>query len=76
MMKIKLRKNLIYLLTYFICTFVHYNVLGFFIYKIFTFDPLYTCIFLIPIVNIIGGSIVFLYQKCSIRKREKVKYYY
>ena len=75
MMKIKLRKNLIYLLIYFICTFVLYNVIGFFIDKIFEFDSVYICIFLSPIGNIIGGLIVFLYQKYSLRKREKIKYF-
>ena len=75
MIKIKLRRNLIYLLIYFICTFVLYNVIGFFIDKIFEFDSVYICIFLSPIGNIIGGLIVFLYQKYSLRKREKIKYF-
>ena len=39
------------------------------------FNTLYICIYLYPIENIIGGLVVFLYQKYSIRKKEKTQYF-
>jgi len=75
MIKIKLRKNLIYLLIYFICAFVDYNILGVLIPNITGFNPLYINIFLYPLENIIGGLVVFLYQKYSIRKKKKTQYF-
>ena len=75
MIKIKLRKNLIYLLIYFICAFIDYNILGILIPEISGFDPLYICIFFYPLENIIGGLVVFLYQKYSLSKKEKTQYF-
>ena len=75
MIKIKLRRNLIYLLIYFICAFLDYSVLGLVIPRVTGFNTLYICIYLYPIENIIGGLIVFLYQKYSIRKKEKTQYF-
>ena len=49
MIKIKLRKNLIYLLIYFICAFVDYNILGILLPQISGFDPIYICIFFLKI---------------------------
>ena len=75
MIKIKLRRNLIYLLIYFICAFLDYSVLGLVIPRVTGFNTLYICIYLYPIENIIGGLVVFLYQKYSIRKKEKTQYF-
>ena len=75
MIKIKLRRNLIYLLIYFICAFLDYSVLGLVIPSVTGFNTLYICIYLYPIENIIGGLVVFLYQKYSIRKKEKTQYF-
>ena len=75
MIKIKLRKNLIYLLIYFIFAFVDYNILGILLPQISGFDPIYICIFFYPLENIIGGLVVFLYQKYSTRKKEKKQYF-
>ena len=63
MIKLKLRRNLIYLLIYFICAFLDYSVLGLVIPSVTGFNTLYICIYLYPIENIIGGLVVFLYQK-------------
>ena len=75
MIKLKLRRNLIYLLIYFICAFLDYSVLGLVIPSVTGFNTLYICIYLYPIENIIGGLVVFLYQKYSIRKKEKTQYF-
>ena len=74
MIKIKLRKNLIYLLIYFICAFVDYNILGLIIPSVTGFNTLYINIFLYPLENIIGGLVVFLYQKYSTRKKKKLNF--
>ena len=75
MIKIKLRKNLLYLLIYYAAAFVDYNVLGFWIFVLYRFNHIYICIFLFPLENIIGGLIVYLYQKYSIKKIDKTKYF-
>ena len=75
MIKIRLRKNLLYLFVYYISAFIDYNVLGVIINSIFKFNPLYICIFLYPIENILGGLIIYLYQKNSIRKKKETKYF-
>ena len=75
MIKIRLRKNLLYLFVYYISAFIDYNILGALIYSLFSFNPLYICIFLFPLENIIGGLIIYLYQKNSIRKKKEIKYF-
>ena len=75
MIKIKFRKNLLYLLVYYISAFIDYNVIGTIIFAQFEFNPIFACILLFPVENIIGGLIVFLYQKYSIKKRDKFKYF-
>ena len=74
MIKIKLRKNLLYLLVYYISSFLDYNIIGTTIYSKFEFNPIYSCILLFPVENIIGGLVVFIYQKHSIKKHEQFKY--
>ena len=75
MIKIRLRKNLLYLLVYYIAAFINNNIIGLLIYFIFNFDPIYINIFFHPIENIIGGLIVFLYQKYSTKRKETIKYF-
>ena len=74
MIKIKFRKNLLYLLVYYISSFLDYNIIGTTIYSKFEFNPIYSCILLFPVENIIGGLVVFIYQKHSIKKHEQFKY--
>ena len=75
MIKIRLRKNLLHLFVYYISAFIDYNFLANLIYSIFSFNPLYICIFLYPLENIIGGLIIYLYQKNLIRKKKEIKYF-
>ena len=75
MIKIKFRKNLLYLLVYYISSFIDYNVIATIIFSKFNFNPTYACVLLFPVENIIGGLVVFLYQKHSIKSQEKMKYF-
>ena len=75
MIKIKLRRNLLYLLVYYISAFIDYNILGTIIYTTFEFNPIFSCLLLFPVENIIGGLVVFLYQWYSIKKQEKFNYF-
>ena len=74
MMKIRCRKNLLYLLIYYISAFI-VSLIGNAIDYKYGFNPLYACIYLYPFENILGGLVVYLYQYNSTRKKEKVKYF-
>ena len=71
MIKIRCRKNLLYLFIYYISSFIDISVIGNIILYKFEFNPLYACIYLHPLESIVGGLIVFLYQKNSMKKRKK-----
>ena len=75
MIKFKLRKNLLYLFIYYISAFIDYTILGTIIYKQFDFNPIYVCIYIYPLENIIGGLIVYIYQKNSVRKNEEIEFF-
>ena len=75
MIKIRFRKNLLYLLIYYISSFIDFSIIGSLFYTKFNFEPIKICIYIYPLENIIGGLIVFLYQKNSVRKKEEIKYF-
>ena len=75
MLKIKCRKNLLYLFVYYISSFIDYTIIGTLIYYQFDVNPNYICIYIYPLENIIGGLIVFLYQHNSVKKKEGIKYF-
>ena len=76
LIKVKCRKNLLYLFIYYLSSIINNTIVGGLLFSIFSrFDPLYICIFFYPFENIIGRLIVFLYQKYSVRKKEKAKYF-
>ena len=75
MIKIRFRKNLLYLFIYYISAFIDITVIGNVILSQFAFDPLLICIYIYPLENIIGGLIVYLYQQNSVKKNHKVKYF-
>ena len=68
MIKIRFRKNLLYLFIYYISAFIDITVIGNVILSQFAFDPLLICIYIYPLENIIGGLIVYLYQQNSVKK--------
>ena len=76
LIKIRCRKNLLYLFIYYLSALINNTIICGLLFSIFSrFDPLYICIFFYPFENIIGGLIVFLYQKYSVGKKEKAKYF-
>ena len=75
MIKIRCRKNLLYLFIYYISAFIDYTIIGTLIYFCFKFNPIYVCIYVYPLENIIGGLIVYLYQLNSVKKNGETKYF-
>ena len=73
-MKIRCRKNLLYLLIYYISAFI-VSIIGNAIEYKYEFNPLYACIYLYLLENILGGLVVYLYHYGSARKKEKIKYF-
>ena len=74
MIKIRCRKNLLDLFIYYISAFIDYTIIGTLIYFCFKFNPIYVCIYVYPLENIIGGLIVYLYQLNSVKKNGETKY--
>ena len=66
MIKIRFRKNLLYLFIYYIASFINFSVLSSIFYTKFILEPIKICIYLYPVENIIGGIIVYLYQRNSV----------
>ena len=75
MIKIRCRKNLLYLFIYYISAFIDYTVLGTIFYSQFNFNPIYVSIYIYPLENIIGGLIVYFYQRNSVKKNGQSKYF-
>jgi len=75
MIKIRFRKNLLYLFIYYIASFINFSVLSSIFYTKFILEPIKICIYLYPVENIIGGIIVYLYQRNSVKKKEEIKYF-
>ena len=75
MIKIRFRKNLIYLFIYYISAFIDVTIIGNVFYSQFDFNPIKICIYIYPLENIIGGLIVFLYQRNSVKKNQEIKYF-
>ena len=74
MIKIKLRKNLIYLLTYFISSTIR-TVLTMTLEIFFSYIPFEIFLYLMILGEIIGGLSIYLYQYESIKQKKKVKYF-
>ena len=70
MIKIRCRKNLLYLFIFYISAFIDVTIIGNLIFYKYKFDPLYACLYLYPLENIIGGLIVFIYQKNQLKKQK------
>ena len=75
MIKIRLRKNLLYLFVYYIASIINCNIIRSSIFNLSHYYQLLIFDFLYPLENIIGGLVVFLYQKYSTRKKEKPKFF-
>ena len=74
MIKIKLRKNLVYLFIYFISSFIR-DIVTIAIELIFFIDSSFIYLYLMILGEIIGGLSIYLYQSNSIKRRQNPKYF-
>ena len=74
MIKFRLRKNLVYLLIYYISWYLR-RMVNIAIKFLFNFHPTYILLYLMTLGEIIGGSSIFFYQKKSWKKNMESKYF-
>ena len=74
MIKIKLRRNLLYLLAYYISWYVR-KILNIIIDEIFTIDISYISLYLMTLGEIIGGSTLYIYITLSLKQKKEAKYF-
>ena len=74
MIKLKLRKNLLYLLAYYISWYVR-KVVDIIIDKTFEIYPTYVYLYLMVLGEILGGLSIFLYQYNSWKKNNVTKFF-
>ena len=74
MIKIRLRKNLLYLLVYYISWYAR-KILDIIIGQIFDIYPSYIYLYLMVLGEIIGGLSLYLYQFTSWKKKKQTKYF-
>ena len=74
MIKLNLKRHLLYLLAYYISWIIR-CVINIVLQVHFEIDPLYIFLYLMILGEIIGGISIFLYQFKSIRKKEETKYF-
>ena len=74
MIKIRLRRNLLYLLVLYICSYSRQIVI-LLINQIFNIDIPYVYFFLMTLGQIIGGASIYIYQIRAWKHKKKVKYF-
>ena len=74
MIKIRLRKNLPYLLALYICCYTR-KIIILIINKVFHLNAPYLFLFMMTLGEIIGGATVYIYQIITLRKKKQVKYF-
>ena len=74
MIKIRLRKNLLYLLALYICCYTR-KIIILIINKVFHLNAPYLFLFMMTLGEIIGGATVYIYQIITLRKKKQVKYF-
>ena len=74
MIKFKLRKNLLYLLAYYISWYLR-KIIDIIIYQVFNIYPTYTFLYLMVLGEIIGGATLYFYQYNSQIKNKEIKYF-
>ena len=73
--KFRLRKNLLYLFVYYISFIIVNYIVDITLAVVFEFEHFYIDLYAISIGNIVGGFVIFLYQRNTVKKNEKVKYF-
>ena len=74
MIKIALRKNLLYLLALYISSYCR-KIIIMIINKVFEFNAPYIFLFMMTFGEIIGGSTIYIYQYITLKKKKQVKYF-
>ena len=74
MIKIKLKKNIGYLVAYFFSWLLR-KILGMIIQAKFSINPVYVYLYLMVLGEIMGGLLIYLYQYNSKKKRKKIRYF-
>ena len=74
MIKIKLRKNLLYLLAYYISWYIR-KIINMIISSLYKTYSDYIFLYLMTLGEMIGGFIILIYQKNSWKKKKRVKYF-
>ena len=74
MLKIKLRKNLLYLLVYYISYHIR-KIIVMIIGGIFNFNPTYVFLYLMSLGEIFGGLTILVYQNRSKKQKKEIKYF-
>ena len=74
MIKIRLSKNLLYLLGLYIANYIRV-IIDFIIQTVFHFSAPYLFLFMMTLGQIIGGLTVYIYQINTIRNKKEVKYF-
>ena len=74
MIKLRLKRNLLYLLAFYIFLYAR-DLVKLAIKHIFELNPSYLYLFMMTFGEIIGGATIYFYQMCTQRKRKKIKYF-
>ena len=74
MIRIRLRKNLLYLLVYYINWYIR-KIIIIVIKQLFNFSSTYIFLYLMTLGEIIGGFSIFMYQNNSWKEKKKTKYF-
>ena len=74
MIKIKLHKNLIYLLVLYVLSYLR-KIDIFIILKYLKFEPVFLLLYMMNLGQITGGLTIYIYQTLTWRKKAEVKYF-
>ena len=74
MIKIRLRKNLLYLFVYYLGWYIR-KIINMIIKYLFNYSLTYIFLYLMTLGEIIGGFSIFMYQNNSWKEKKKTKYF-
>ena len=74
MIKIKLHKNLIYLLVLYVLSYLR-KIDIFIILKYLKFEPVFLLLYMMNLGQMTGGLTIYIYQTLTWRKKAEVKYF-
>ena len=74
MIQIKLRKNLLYLLAYYISWYLR-KINGIIFINTFDYYPTYIFLYLMTLGEIVGGLSIYLYQYYTLKQKKTIKFF-